>query len=160
MFCFARLTCILEPQVACWTNGCELQCEGIALWKHSNGWTVKRLLIATVSVPDGYQRTTGNNTPRKHTNGTCSLYILCMAVLHLRPCCALHVCVPNIWSLIDSILSMALRVDLDNWLVGFCSHWCFDNLNPVSQGGAHRLMGFARKKAMNNHWNTGIITVT
>ena len=61
---------------------------------------------------------------------------------------------PNIWSLIDSVLSMALRVDLDNWLVGFCSPWCFDDLNPVSQGGAHRLIGFARKKAMNNHWNT------
>lgn len=30
------------PQVACWTNGCELQCEGIALWKHSAGerWSV------------------------------------------------------------------------------------------------------------------------
>lgn len=153
MFCFARLTCILDHRLLAELTDVSFNVRELHFGsiQRVNG---EALLIATGSVPDGYQRTRGNNTPRKHTNGTCSFCSLYMAVLDLRPCCALRVCVPNIWSLIDSVLSMALRVDLDNSLVGFCSAWCFDDLNPVSQGGAHRLIGFARKKAMNNHWNT------
>lgn len=93
MFCFARLTCILDNRLLAELTDVSFNVRELHFGsiQRVNG---EALLIATGSVPDGYQRTRGNNTPRKQTNGTCSFCSLYMAVLDLRPYCALHVCVP------------------------------------------------------------------